>query len=67
MTCPLKEISRSNKTEPYAVYLGHGALIKEDECWTMCQQQIKKLKKKVEELDLHIELMEERDKRRRLL
>lgn len=46
LTCPLKEISRSNKTEPYAVYLGHGALIKEDECWTMCQQQIKKLKKK---------------------
>ena len=64
LTCPLKEVARSTKTEPYAVYLGHGKLLREEESWTACHQHIRSLKKKVEELYLHIELLEERKCRR---
>lgn len=66
LTCPLREVARSTRPEPHAVYLGHGKMLREDESWTMCQQHAKSLKKRVEELELRMELMEERDKRRRL-
>ena len=66
LTCPLTEVVRKTKTEPYAAYLGNGRLLVEDESWTACQQQIQSLKKKNEELGLHIELLsEDRTKRRR--
>lgn len=66
LRCPLEEISRSTKKEPYAVYLGHGKLLREDESWTMCQQQNKTLKKKVEELNVLFDRQEEYYKRRRI-
>ena len=65
LVCLLEEVARSTKNEPHAAYLGRGKLLREDESWTACQQQIRALKKRVEELNLHIELMEERDKRRK--
>lgn len=67
LVCSLEEVARSTKNEPYAVHLGRGKLLREDESWTACQQQIRSLKKKVEELQLHIELMMgEREKRRKV-
>ena len=66
MRCPLEEIARTTKKEPHAVYLGDGKLIREDESWTACQQLIKVLKKQVDELHMHIDLMEERHKCRRI-
>lgn len=66
LRCPLEEIARKTKKEPHAVYLGDGKLIREDESWTACQQQIKVLKKQIEELHAHNEFMEELHKRRRM-
>lgn len=66
LLCSLEEVARSTKNEPHVVHLGRGKLLREDESWTACQQQIRSLKKKVEELQLHIELMMgEREKRRK--
>lgn len=62
---PLREVARKTKEEPYAVYLGHGKLLREDESWTMWEQRARSLEKKIEELELHVELLEEDRKRRR--
>ena len=66
LTCSLEEISRSTKPDPHAVYRGDGKLLTEDESWTMFQERTIKWKERVKELVTCIDLMEERDKRRRM-
>ena len=63
LTLPLREVARKTREEPHAVYLGHGKLLREDESWTMCEQRARSLEKKIEELELHVELLEEDRKR----